>query len=84
MASGDITMGEKWRMQLHNDKGPRCHGCTERYAGCHSECEDYKEWCRMHSEKRQELAKATQMENIIADTYRRSVVCKHWDRKKRR
>lgn len=31
----------------------KCKGCTERYSGCHTQCEDYKEYIKGLEEKKQ-------------------------------
>lgn len=36
---------------------PPCFECEDRYAKCHSECEKYKEWERVHKENHEERAK---------------------------
>ena len=73
-----------WRIKLHNDKEPPCKGCEERYLGCHGKCEGYQNWLEGHRGRQKALAEKKRTENVIADTYRRSVVWRHWDTKKRR
>ena len=31
-----------------------CYGCTKRKVGCHSNCEDYKEWLEEHHKIKKE------------------------------
>lgn len=38
---------------MTQDKG--CHGCEERKAGCHSNCEKYKEWKTKHDARQAEI-----------------------------
>jgi hypothetical protein len=44
-----------------------CKGCQERYVGCHSECEKYKEYKRQLALWRVELQKKNGAE-WVADT----------------
>ena len=74
----------KWRMQLHNDKGPKCRECNDRHLGCHVECEDYKRWLAEHRAKHEEMLKVKREEDFIAGSYRRRIVCRAMDKRKRR
>ena len=41
---------------------PNCQGCTERFVGCHSQCEDYKRFkaeVEMYKEDVQRLKQTT-------------------------
>lgn len=40
-----------------------CKGCTKRYVGCHSECEDYLKFRRELDEKNEARIKAKQEED---------------------
>ena len=34
-----------------------CYGCEERQAGCHGDCESYKEWKAAHDQQKKEQQK---------------------------
>lgn len=48
-----------------------CYGCEERKAGCHSNCEKYKEWKAKHDEQqvviKKERAKLNDVDGLFAD-----------------
>lgn len=39
-----------------------CHGCEERYVGCHGKCERFSEWDRKHRENREARQKKFYMD----------------------
>jgi predicted ATP-binding protein involved in virulence len=42
-----------------------CHGCENRYAGCHSECAKYSEWSKEHIRKQREIRSIIEAENAM-------------------
>ena len=41
----------------------QCYGCTERYVGCHSKCESYKEFKSKHDEEMRVQREAREKES---------------------
>lgn len=60
--------------------GAPCKNCAERHAGCHSECEKYKEYQRIHSEEKQGIEK----EKLLHNPYRLISGQTAWEYKERR
>lgn len=44
-----------------------CYKCADRYVGCHSECEKYKEFTAWNDKRLEDLAKEV---NLSDETYR--------------
>ena len=42
-----------------------CKGCTRRYVGCHSDCEDYKEEKRLRDERNEQIKNAKDLEEKL-------------------
>lgn len=42
-----------------------CKGCSDRHAGCHGTCTEYKEWREAYSNFKDEEAKERYMHNSI-------------------
>lgn len=49
-----------------------CLGCTRREVGCHSKCEDYKEFQEKNRERREADYRARKLTNTINDMNSRS------------
>lgn len=45
----------------------QCYGCTERYVGCHSKCESYKEFKSKHDEEMRVQREAREKESRFMD-----------------
>lgn len=43
-----------------------CHGCTERRAGCHAECEKYKTWVEEREAEKEELRRKKREYHAVA------------------
>lgn len=44
-------------MSAGHTKAP-CRGCQNRFVGCHSECERYQEFLKIHNEERDQIYKS--------------------------
>lgn len=42
--------------------------CKRRYAGCHSECHEYKDWLIVHAQEKEQMYKA-KGSRIVADNF---------------
>lgn len=50
-------------------KNPPCKDCEERFAGCHSQCEKYKEWRSARDEINGIVRKAKTEERMIVEHF---------------
>ena len=56
-----------------NNSGCQCQGCSERYVGCHGECEKYIEWRKKLDAKRKEEQLKTQSMSTVSETAMRKI-----------
>ena len=50
-----------------------CAYCTNRYVGCHAECEAYQNWVDEYQEKKQAILRKKREENQTRDFARESI-----------
>lgn len=60
-----------------------CRGCTHRHAGCHADCEQYKDWCVLHKAET-DAAKDARCSERTADSYAINMVHRIKKEKRRR
>lgn len=46
-----------------------CKGCPDRYIGCHSDCNGYKEWHNLEEVRKEKIRAAKEQENAILATF---------------
>ena len=46
---------------------PPCKGCTQRTVECHSTCEDYIEWAKVHNTERAAAKRKRGAELLVED-----------------
>ena len=56
-----------------------CKDCEVRFVGCHSYCDDYKEWKRVFDHEKKQRKKEQEAEGMYIESIHRSI-----DKQKRR
>ena len=46
-----------------------CKGCEKRYSGCHSKCDEYKEWKDWYNKKKEHENRIRSIESYRSNRY---------------